>query len=152
MRRIGVLALVAVLTASFAVAPAEAGKRKTKRTERTVTGAYSTPAPGVSGTGEFYGACMPDRQIGCVKIVPKPGELFASIQIEDAVGIPVHAFVTNEDGGIIIAEFCGESEKGLFLGSDDPFLVWAIAGACGDGGTAGAATTGTVTAVLSNLP
>jgi hypothetical protein len=94
---------------------------------------------------------VPPEGIGCVAIAPHALEVFARIKITDTLGQPVHAFITNRDGTRLIAEFCGHTDKPVLLGTDLEFLVWVFEGPCGDG-TPASATSGTVTAVLSNLP
>lgn len=152
MRRIVVLLLIASLSASIAATSAEAAKRKNpRRVERTVEATYASPAAGVGVGGEFYGACKHGDGAGCVLITPNPGELFARVEIADALSLPVHGFITDLQANHIVAEFCGTTEKTVFLGSDEQFLVWVFADPCNDG-TPAMASSGTVTTVLSNLP
>lgn len=140
--------LVVVLFGAVSVVPATAGKKKPpRRVERKLDLPYSAPAAAIAFGGEIYGACH-RAGVGCVEVAPLPGELFARVEILDASGGEVHALVERSGGNV---EVCGETEETVFLGSDDPFLVWIFAGPCADG-TPASATTGTVVATLSNQP
>ncbi|MDP9067898.1 MAG: hypothetical protein M3N53_06080 [Actinomycetota bacterium] len=152
MKRLLVAVMVGSLVLNVATVPVSAAKRKKpNRVERTIEAPYEAPAAGVAVGGEFYGACKHGDGAGCILITPKPGELFARVEIADALSLPVHGFITDIEANHIVAEFCGTTEKTVFLGSDEQFLVWVFAGPCSDG-TPAMASSGTITTVLSNLP
>lgn len=151
MKRASAIVLMASLLAMSNTSVVEAGKRESaKRKERTVEAVYLSPAPAVALMGEFSGACAHGEGIGCVRFETRPKEKFARVKIEDALGLPVHGFITTADGQTILADFCGETAKSVLL-TDISIQVWVIEGPCSDG-TPAIASQGTVSATLSNLP
>lgn len=142
--------LMATVLAISNTSVVEAGKReRAKRKERTVEAAYVSPALAVALMGGFSGACAHGEGVGCVRFETRVDEKFAQVKIEDALGLPVHGFITTTDGQTILADFCGETAKSVLL-TDLSFQVWVIEGPCSDG-TPAIASQGTVIATLSNL-
>lgn len=149
---LAVLLLLGLLAGALAAGPADAAKKKKKkpkRVERVVEVVYQAPAIG-SGAG----VCLrPTNSCGDIPIGLK--EKFVKIEITDATGLPVFFGVGQDTDPDAVGT---ETSHGEFCGStgDDPIEVlpgytlivfpWAV-GTC-----PGVATTGTVTATLSNLP
>lgn len=142
--------LMATVLALSTTSVVNASKREhAKRKERTLKAAYVSPALAVALTGEFSGACAHGEGVGCVRFESRVDEKFAVVKIEDLLGLPVHGFITTADGQTILADFCGETAKGVLL-TDLSFQVWVLEGPCSDG-TPAIATKGRVIATLSNV-
>lgn len=151
MKNTTVILLMASVLAISSTSTVEAGKRKrVKRKERTVEAPYRSPAPAVALMGEFSGACAHGDGIGCARFETQANEKFVQVKIDDALGLPVHGFITTADGQTIMADFCGETAKSVLL-TDISFQVWVVEGPCSDG-TPAIASQGNVIVTLSNLP
>ena len=144
------LALTMILGLIFgSIATAEAGKKKApKKVTREAQSVYDAPAIG-SGAG-----ICPAATNSCGSIPTGANENFVHIKIEDAAGMAVYASVGQDLDGDNFADnsvnICGESEEPLQITPGVELMVfpWAVGGpSC-----PGIATTGTVTATLSNLP
>ncbi|MGH2757409.1 MAG: hypothetical protein ACRDI3_06440 [Actinomycetota bacterium] len=146
MKRFLVLTLVVGLMAG-ALTSAEAAK-KTKKKTRTAKSTYEAPAIG-SGGGVCLGATN-----SCGDIATGPDERFVMIKIVDQAGFDVYATVGQDlDGDSLTdtsTEICGKSEEPIPIepGVAVTIFPWAV----GSPTCPGVATTGTVTAKLSNLP
>ena len=151
MRRTLTVALIIGLIAGSLVAPAEAGKRK--RT-RKVQGSYDAPTLVVAGS------CTQTGAIGCVAIATGATERFLRARVTDQHGQPVYVSVqANLEGGdnqddTSYGSFCGKTKKPIPVDPGVELHLWV--GFSPDPGFVGCvpgiATTGTITARLSNLP
>lgn len=157
MKKTMAVALSLGLLVGALVAPAEAGKKKKKkpkRVERVAEITYDGPAWGSASTG---GVCFRPTN-SCGDIATGGDEKFVKMEIDDATGTSV-AFTLGQDTDP--DTFGTETQYGLFCGTTGdeaieiepgyPLIVfpWAF----GDVACPGAvATTGTITATLSNLP
>lgn len=156
MRKLIVLFLLFGLVFG-AVAQADAKKKKKKKPkkiERTVEGAYDLPPLVLVGT------CAQTGAIGCVSIPNGPDEVFVTkAKVEDAHGQPVAVSVSaNLDGEIgddvTYGVFCGELTEPIVVdpGVELHFWVGAATDVGVSGCVPGAATNGTISITLSNLP
>ena len=152
-----VLVALGLAAALFAVGvqaePAEAGKRKKKRVERTEERAY-VGATGVRGAQDSPCAGEP---VGCVVFPIEPGERFVSIDVADASGDDVWASVYTygyTDGTDTHEHVCGRTDAPLPLTDGLEELVVITTQTTGGvtNPCPGPATQGTVTAVFSNVP
>ncbi len=148
MRRIIAVAMAfGLIFGSVATAEA-AKKKKPKKTTRTVESVYQAPAIG-SGAG----ICLVATN-SCGDIPTGANEHFVVIEIVDQAGLDVFGTVgqdLNGDGFTDNStEFCGKTEEPVAIDPGFPLTVfpWAV----GRADCPGVATTGTVTATLSNLP
>ena len=148
------LVLFLVLGLIFgAVATAEAGKKK-KKVTREVEGSYDAPPLILAGT------CAQSGAIGCVSFPTGPGEKYLTASVTDTHGQPVYVSVqaqmdpasTGDD--TVFGTFCGETSEAIEVPSGVELHLWV--GVSPDPGIAGCvpgqATSGTVSATLSNLP
>lgn len=153
MKKVVVTAIVIGLVAGSLAAPAVAKKKKAKKVERVVELTYDLGATGV-GTPLGTGVCFRPTN-SCGDIPVGSTEKFISVEIKDATGLPVSFSLTQDTDP---DSFGSESDLGDFCGkTDEPIAVepgfnvivfpWTLGPGCGS-----AATTGTVTAKLSNLP
>lgn len=151
-KSIGIVMILALVAAAFAVAPAQA-KKKAKKTTRVVETAYDAPALGVAPPGN--GVCLRPTN-SCGDIATGGTEKYVTVEILDATGTPV-AFHLGQDTDpdtfgteTDLGDFCGTTgKKPVKIEPGYPIVVfpWAIGAECGS-----IATQGTVTATLSNLP
>lgn len=145
------LVAVVALAMAVGVSPAEAGKTKKKKVERTVDATY-VGATGVRGVQDSPCAGEP---LGCVRFPIEPGEKFVSIAVTDASGDDVWASVYvygYSDGTDVHEHVCGKSDSPFRIGPGVEEIVVVVTQTTG-GATnpcAGPATQGTVTAVFSN--
>lgn len=158
MKRAIAVALALGLLAGAFVGPAEAGKKKKKkkpvRVERVVEHEYTKPSPGVPGVAS---ACLAsqDPEAGCVNIALGTGEKYVSVKLEDSSGQQPYWILaqdtdTETPGYDIFHNGCGDSEEPIEIteGLELRVSVYAFGGpAC-----PAVATTGKITATLSNLP
>jgi len=143
---------VALAAAAFGAPMADAAKKGKKKKTRTMESVYDSPA---IGSGDATGVCSGSN--GCATFAIGPTERFISFKIEDQLGLPVYATVgqdQNPDDQFtdVVGKFCGETEEPFAIqpGAEVIVWVWALPGA--NPACPGAATTGTVTAKISNLP
>lgn len=144
-----VLAAVLVLGLAFgAMATAEAGKKKKpKRIERTETAHYAAPAA-------FY-LNANGENIGGVEIPTGPDDLFMTLELQDATGLPASAGWgqdDNGDGQVEVTFICGGIEEPVSILPGVPVTVFIFPGPCLEPMGPGFATTGDVVATFSNLP
>lgn len=133
--------------------PAEAGKRKKKKVERTEERRY-VGATGVRGAQDSPCAGEP---VGCVVFPIEPGERFVSIDVADASGDDVWASVYvygYTDGTDTHEHVCGRTDSPLALTDGLEELVVITTQTTGGvtNPCPGPASQGTVTAVFSNVP
>ena len=130
------------------VATAEAGKKKkpTKKT-REVTASYAAP-------GAFY-LSSNGENIGGVELATGSEDLFMTLDIQDATGLPVSAGWgqdDNGDGQVEITFICGGIEEPVSILPGISVTVFILPGPCLQPAGPGFATTGDVVATFSNLP
>jgi hypothetical protein len=151
-----IFALIIGLIAGSMAAPATAKKKKKKKVVRVERVAESTyDAPAIGAAPPSVGVCLNPTN-SCGNIAVGAEEKFVKLTIADATGTPV-AFTLGQDTDPntlgtenTIGAFCGDTgEEALAIEPGHPLVVfpWAIGVEC-----AAVATTGTVTATLSNLP
>lgn len=154
-RAFALLMIIGLFGASVATAEAGKGKKKPTRIERAAESVYDAPALGTATTG---GGC-PNATNSCAPMATGKNDKFVKVSIADATGTAV-AFMLGQDTDpttvetdVIYGVFCGTTgDSAIALeapGVELLTFVWAF----GDIRCPGAvATTGTVTAVFSNLP
>jgi len=147
-----VVIAVALTAAAFGAPVADAKKRKKKKKVRTATAVYDSPS---LGSGDATGVCFGAN--GCAMFAIGPTERFISLKIEDTTGLPAYATVgqdldPSDQFTDVIGRFCGETEEPMAIepGIEVVVWIWALPGA--QPPCPGAATTGQVTAKISNLP
>ena len=153
MKRTGLVCLLFVLLAGTLVAPADAAKRNRKKVTREAVATYDYPVFGSASIEN--GACAP-----CHPYIPTSAEeRWVTVTVEDVHSPAPVAFSIREvaaDGARLPVEgggpFCGSSgEQPVEIRPG--FQVFVAVYAFGDVVCPGAiATTGTVTAVFSNVP
>lgn len=146
-RTIAVALAVGMLAGAFSAAPAEAGKKKKKRVERTVEARYENPAIGSSDIG---GLC-----VGCASFATGPKDLYAMVEItDDASPTAGISFSWDTDGDGISDtgfEVCGKTEEPVPLPGSVTInaFAWVLPGtACPNG----ISTSGSIKVTFSNLP
>ena len=153
MKRTGFVCLVFVLLAGALVAPADAGNRKPKKVTREVVATYDHPVFGFVFLDN--GLCAPCR----AQFETSAHERWITVAVEDAVSPAPVAFLIMEvdpDGGRHQVDgggpFCGST-------GDQPveirpgYRIFVSVYSFGDVVCPGAvATTGTITALFSNVP
>lgn len=146
-------ALVAFALVPISQSPAEAGKGS--RSRRVETKEYATPAPAVmplhpGGVAICNHGGAVDSSRGCVEFpVTSAKERFVAIDIKDATGLPVPAFLAWGDEPDEWIPFCGKTPKSLIiLGSVVTVYTFAYR-APNLPSCAGTATTGSVTVTFS---
>ena len=154
MKRLLVLALtIGLIAGGMTSADAAKKKKKPKRISRVVEGTYDLPPLVIAGT------CSQSGAIGCVSFATGPKESFITkASITDQHGQPVSVSISaNTDGEIgddvSYGAFCGELTEPISFDPGVELHFWVgaaidISPSCAPG----AATSGTVTATLSNLP
>lgn len=119
-----------------------------RRVERRAQVDYLAPAAGIQAgdRGAFF--CVAnDPGIGCVKFETQPGESFLQLDITDATGAPVPA-VVSQSGRDEVFSICGRTERPIAISPGAEIFIRLLAY---EPGCRGSATSGTVTAVFSNL-
>ncbi len=158
MRKV-LLILMALLVLAALAGPVEAKKKKKKppapvRTERTATSDYQAPAIGAPEVGAV---CFKPTN-SCGDIPVGVGEFYAKVEIADASGTgTAFSFGQDTDPAALGTEttygkFCGSTgEQPIQILEGFPLVVfpYIFGGALCPGGIA---TTGTITATISNLP
>ncbi|MFN2588421.1 MAG: hypothetical protein ABR613_09950 [Actinomycetota bacterium] len=167
MKKAIVVALTAGLLAGALVGPADAGKKKKKpapppapvKVERVVELPYQVPNIGVATPATAGGFCMLslDNPGTCVNIPLQAGEAYVKIEVKDASGQKSFGFLsqgdTDGDGiGNLYGDFCGAHPEPIeMLSQSVPLQISIYNGARGDC-VPSIATSGMITATLSNLP
>lgn len=143
MRRKLAKIVVAAVALAVAVSPIAEAKGKAKKTTRTVSYEYTGPA-GVEAQGSTAQYCGPDQ--GCFSTAAQRKERYVSIEVTDSTGGDV-PFLLDVNGAT--TAYCGSTNRPVWLtpSAEVDVSVLAFSTAC-----AGTATTGTITAVFSNLP
>jgi len=153
MKRTGIVCLLFALLAVTLVAPADAAKRKRKKVTREAVATYDYPTFGSATIDN--GACAPCHPY----LDTSAQERWITVTVEDAASPAPVAFSIWEvaaDGSRLPVEgggpFCG-STGGQPVEIRPGFRVFVAVYALGDVVCPGGiSTTGTVTAVFSNLP
>lgn len=153
MKKTLVTLLVLGLVAGAMLGSAEA-KKKPKKTKRTVEYSYQVPSPAVSGVAGFCLEGTADGT-GCHEVPTAQNEVYVSVAVTDASGQPTNFYLaqdtdTTNTGLEIFASGCGATDGPVAI---TPGLALRVqVAAVGGPDCPGAATTGDVTVVLSNLP
>ena len=156
MRRAIAAALTIGLLAGAMVGSADAAKKKkAAKVSRVVEHAYSAPSPGIGGAP--YSACLGGLvdNSGCVNIPLGSEDKFVNVEIADSAGQQVYWILAQDtdttDVGYDIFHYgCGNSQEAIPVtpGLELRISVYAT----GAANCPGVATTGTITATLTNLP
>jgi hypothetical protein len=159
MKRSLAVLLVLGLAASFAVAPAQAKKKKKPvRVERVVEATYQAPGLGATVAGAGGGICPfadPTTQT-CIEFPLQLGEKYVKVEITDATGGSVAGSVsqgdTDGDGvGNLYGQFCNAHPEPIKMESSSaPLRVSFYPG--GDPSCVSTPTTGTIKVTFSNMP
>ena len=161
MKRSLAVLLVLGLAASFAVAPAQAKKKKKPvRAERVVEVDYQLGGLGVSTPAATAGTCFvdPTQPASCKDVALMKGESYIKIEIQDASGTTVPGSMNQGDidgDGVndIYGQFCGAMPEPIQLqDSYAPVSISMYPGVCADASSGGIPTTGTIVVTLSNMP
>lgn len=150
MRRSGVVCLLFALMVGTFVAHADAAKRKPRQVTREAAENYGMPWLSSPSTGT---GCFGD---GCVRFRVSESERWTTMAVSDESGTPTAFEITQRTDAsgteTTRGPFCGstgERPVELVPGADVFVYVYAF----GDAACPGSfGTTGTVTAVFSNLP
>jgi len=153
MRKAIVVALVLGLVAGALSAPAVAKKKKPKKVERVVEITYDAGATGV-GSPVGTGVCFRPTN-SCGDIPVGSTEKFITVELKDTSGLPVSFSLTQDTDPEALGsesdlgDFCGKTDEPIQIEPGFTVIVfpWTLGPACGS-----VATSGTVSATLSNLP
>lgn len=135
------------------VASAEAGKKKKapKKTTREAESVYDTPA---IGHPDVIVGCS--GSTGCASFAIGPTERFIMLEITDSAGLPVYGSASQDlDGdnfGDVGFNFCGKTEEPMPVEPGFELNIFISAAGGTSPPCAGAATSGVVKALISNLP
>jgi hypothetical protein len=149
-----VLGLAAVLMLSSLGGVADAKKKKKKKpvkVERTAESTYDAPA---IGHPDVIVGCS--GSAGCATFAIGPDEAYIQLEIVDSTGLPVYGAVSQDVDGDGLGDegfnICGSTSEPMPIqpGVEVNIFISAFPGTSPP--CAGAATTGTVKAVISNLP
>lgn len=151
MKRFLVLFLILGLVVG-SVATAEAGKKKKpKKVEREAESVYDTPA---IGHPDLIVGCS--GSTGCANFGIGPKERFISLEIVDSAGLPVYGSASQDLDGDNFGDegfnFCGKTDEPMPIHPGVELNIFISAAGGTSPPCAGAATSGTVKAVISNLP
>lgn len=157
MRKTTTVILTGMVALSLIVAPAaEAKKKKPKgpqRTERTAESSYDTPA---IGHPDVAVGCSGAN--GCAEFALGADESYITLSIEDSSGMPVYASAGQDTDGDGLADasqfnFCGSTPEPVPVLPGYPLNIFIGIGPGASPPCAPAlGTSGTVTAVISNMP
>jgi hypothetical protein len=164
MKRLISVALMVALVAGAMVMPAEAAKKKKKKKkavakiERKVELPYMCPC-GVNtpagGRGFWIGP--EGTRFGGGSLPSAAEDMFVTVEVQDAGGGTVYAFLAQDTDGDLqaeteIGEACGKTEKALPVPAPGGEVgVFIYVGTCADG-TPSMPTQGTVVLTFSNIP
>lgn len=152
-KTIAVILTAGLIGGVLAAAPAEAKKKKPKKTTRTAEGNYLTPALIV------VGGCSDVDAVGCVQLSTTTTESYVTAEVVDAHGQPVFVSIQADTNGdaqddAVFGNFCGKTSAPISVAPGTALHFWVgitadpAAAACNPG----AATQGTLTATFSNMP
>ncbi len=155
-KRTGAVCLLFAALVGMLAAPADAAKRKPKRVAREVAATYALPFLGGPSTP---GGCFTAGPLGnpCPTFGTTRIERWVTMEVQDASGTPTAFEIHQSDDELLSSTYVG----GPFCGSSGPVPVRLTPGvevivfvySSGDVVCPGAVgTTGTVTAVFSNVP
>lgn len=150
--RIRSQAAMVVVIALALVAPAAA---RPAPGPRQVEDTYQTPSVAIQApTGQSAYACSTrdmngHSNVGCLTFSTRYGERYVDIEITDASGLPVPAWVGHEGVPGVGGEICGVTEKPIRIVPGLTLDVW-IYPTIVDPLCPGTGTTGTVRAVFSS--
>lgn len=120
LRNVKVLVLVGSLLLATVAVPARAGDAEKTR---TVSGTYLVPS-----IRAF--SCQETNGIGCVKFLPRRGERFIHVEVRDASGMAVYAYVnqdsTNDGVSDIDGAICGRTQFPLRIVPQVPVRVFVL--------------------------
>ncbi len=148
-----IVALVMGLVAGALAAPATAAKKKKapKKVTREAESVYDTPA---IGHPDAVVGCS--GSTGCATFALGATESFISLEIVDSAGLPVYGRAsqdTNGDGlGDKSFNFCGKTAEPVAVEPGVTLNIFISAAGGARPPCPGAATSGVVKAVISNLP
>ncbi len=156
-KTLSTLLVLGLIFAALTAAPAEAKKKKPKRTERKVALAYQFGSPGIPGA---VGVCLAAFVEGsaCINTPTGPTEKFVSVEVDDASGQTPHGILAQDTdpdrpGFEIFATFCGATEAPVALPAPGAELRVSLYMAPSPAtGCVGITTSGTINATLSNMP
>jgi hypothetical protein len=139
-----------MLLATIAVAPAEA--KKHMRIERSDEIAYDSPVSAGIDEPAYARACYYESN-SCIEFPTLPTDRYVEIEIVDATGLPVPAFIQphTDDGDAPGVQICGQTEEPFPVVPGFEIIVW-LNSVSASLPCAGLATTGVVKAVFSNRP
>ncbi len=140
--------LTAAALVASAVGMSGASARPVKN--RTVVVEYQAPSTAaiVRPTGAAYCASSPAAPaLDCIWLEPERGERWVRLEIADATGMPIPAYIAYGDDAVADwVPFCGSSGPSPAF---ETMTVWLAYPAPDHGLCHGTATTGTVTATFS---
>jgi hypothetical protein len=161
MKKSMVTLLVLGLLFGSLVGAADAKKKKKKKppvpvkVERTVEFAYNFASPGVSGVVGLCPAAAGVEDSGCTDVATSADEAYVNVTVVDATGQPTNFdlaqdTVVDQPGFEIFASGCGATAAPVPITPGLPLRISVTA--VGGPDCPGAATTGDVKAILSNMP
>lgn len=118
--RFTVLMLVASLLLAALALPAQA---RVSGKSRTASGTYAAASIMAYNCAETEG-------LGCVRFTPKAGERFIHVEVQDATGMPVYAYVNQDANGDgysdIDGAICGRTRYPLRIVPHVPVHVFVL--------------------------
>jgi hypothetical protein len=156
-RRIYALGALSLCLASSVVGDAGAAPRRS--TPRVEVAQYESPAlgafvgiPGPLGGGVWYADCAEAEGAGCVILHIRPGERFAHIEVQDSLGLPVHALVFAPGSSVPFAQVCSRTTHPIEVSSYSELWVDLVAGTCYEKAGLSTPTKGTVVGTFYRSP
>lgn len=156
MKRFLVLFLILGLTIG-SIATAEAGKKKKKRPAapakitREAESVYDTPA---IGHPDLVVGCS--GSTGCASFALGADETYISLEIVDSAGLPVYGSASQDLDGDQLGDegfnFCGKTTEPMLVTPGVQLNIFISAAGGTNPPCPGAATSGVVKAVISNMP
>jgi hypothetical protein len=148
MKKFSLLLALVLVAATPLTDAAEARRKRAK--PRVVSLEYTGTQGFQIGYAEspgsaYVGRCDPESEPGCVRIVMKNNERSLHLEVLDATGLPVNAYVWGPNGDEL-ATVCGKTTKRIrAAGFVD---VWPTGGSCWEELQPSAPTTGTIEATI----
>ena len=129
----------------------DAGAARLRNTPRVEEATYDSPAlgafvglPGPLSGGAWYADCAEAEGAGCVILDVRPRERFAHIEVQDTLGLPVHALLFAPGASVHFAVVCSQTEKPVDVSGYLELWIDVVAGTCYGEVSPSAPTTGTV--------